>query len=104
MNFFINNRKNVHNWNFYKEPKEIEKELLPCPFCGNEDIEFALYHPQYYGAPDMAYWCYWGINCTECGANFELGADSDDPNDPGWEKARIEIVEAWNRRVNDEMR
>ena len=49
----------------------------------------------------MSYWLYWGINCTECGANFENGANSDDPNDPEWEQARIEIIEAWNRRATD---
>ena len=27
MNLNFNDKKNVANWNFYKDPKEIEKEL-----------------------------------------------------------------------------
>ena len=41
-----------------EHPEELEKTLKPCPFCGNEQIELSLIHPQYYSEPDMAYWCF----------------------------------------------
>lgn len=88
----FNDIKNVHNWNYYKEPKEIEKDLKPCPFCGSEKIDLHL-------PLQMVHWSFWGIGCTECGANFERRANTNDPDDPEWERARIEIVDLWNRRM-----
>lgn len=98
----------VNSWNYLPERKEIEQTLKPCPFCGNEEIEFSLIHPQYYGKPNINYWCYWEILCPECGCNFENGivdedvsyADEDpDKRAEKWEQAKQEIIEMWNRRT-----
>ena len=82
--------------NFHAEAREIEKTLKPCPFCGNKEVEFALIHPQYWGEPDMDYWCYWEILCPECGAmmdNARLDSQT-------WDEAKEEIIDNWNRRVD----
>ena len=84
----------VNERNFYAEAREIEKTLKPCPFCGNKDIEFSLIHPQYWGKPDMDYWCYWEILCPECGAHME-NARLDTQT---WDEAKEEIIELWNQR------
>ncbi len=81
--------------NFHAERKQIEESLKPCPFCGNTEIEFSLYHPQFNGHPDMDYWCYWGILCPNCGAEMENGR----MDNQSWEDAKAEIIAAWNRRT-----
>lgn len=85
------------NWIFHKEPDEIKKGLKPCPFCGSEII--ALHLPQSFERCQMEYQRFWGIRCRECGASFGVWANSDDPDDPEWERARIELVDLWNRRM-----
>lgn len=87
-------RAGVTEHNFYFEEKEAGKRLLPCPFCGNTDIEFSMCHPQYWGKPDMDYWCYWNIHCWKCGADMENGK----LDEQTWEDAKEEIINAWNRR------
>ena len=98
MTLNFNNIKNCENWNFFPERKEIEKTLKPCPFCGGERIDFALMHPQFAGKPDMTYWSFWQVLCTDCGANIENGCD--EPTEQEWEQAKDELIEAWNRRVS----
>ena len=88
-------RAGVHTHNYFTEPREVEKELLPCPFCGNTEVEFSLIHPQYNGKPDMDYWCYWEIHCPECGALMENGKLESQT----WKEAADEIVCCWNARV-----
>lgn len=57
-------------------------ELLPCPFCGGEDLEidhaqtYDVYHPDVYE-----------VHCVECGGR---GGE-------GWTEA--ESIEAWNTRA-----
>ena len=112
----------VNAKNYYREHqaevKELEKTLKPCPFCGNEQIELSLIHPQYYSEPDMAYWCFWEILCLECGCNFENGILLEYNEEKGgfdyepeeyplkhwdkWEAAMTEIINDWNRRAIDE--
>jgi len=87
--------------NFYQERKEIEDKLLPCPFCGGEDIEFSLIHPSHNGKPDMSYWCYWEILCPDCGANFEEGVVTGRQTPDVWEKAKQNIIKAWNTRIKN---
>lgn len=88
----------VNEYNYFRDletvKEDVPKRLKPCPFCGNTDIEFSLIHPQYNGKPNMDYWCYWEINCPECGALMENGRLSDQT----WDEAKEEIISLWNRR------
>ena len=95
----MNMKIGVNMHNFYDERQEIEQSFLPCPFCGGDDIEFALIHPQYNGKPEMAYWSFWQIWCSDCGCSFEEGVD-DQPATEAWEKAKENIIAAWNRRAS----
>ena len=87
-------RPDVSIANFYAERKNIEKKLLPCPLCGNKEIELSLIHPQYIGKPDMNEWLSWEICCPECGAMFQYGKTSDQT----WADVKEDIIAAWNRR------
>ena len=82
--------------NFKAERKQIEQSLKPCPFCGNDDLEFALCHPQWAESEDDAdYWCFWQILCPECGAEMENARMKDQT----WEEAKQEIINNWNHRA-----
>ena len=83
----------VHN--FRSERKEIEQSLKPCPFCGNNELEFSLIHPQFANGDDADYWCYWQILCPECGAEMENAR----LHDQTWEEAKKEIIDNWNHRA-----
>ena len=72
---------------FYPEKRKsaLVSNLKPCPFCGYEH-------------PTLTYWsgggC-WRIDCPNCDIVFRLGAGAK-------EKMKDRIVDAWNRRANDE--
>ena len=53
-------------------------ELLPCPFCGSDDIE-AIKTDEYYEEYE--------VQCQECGGR---GA---------WENTKTMAIKVWNRRV-----
>ena len=59
------------------------EEILPCPFCGSNDISFAC---------RMSFLCptetLWSIRCYTCGAHF--------PNSHSQEL----LLTAWNTRHN----
>lgn len=78
------------------EREKIQKSLKPCPFCGNEEIEFNLLHPQYIGKPNMANWCTWEVLCPVCGINNQTGVGAD--TDENWEKAKMDLIAMWNER------
>ena len=54
-------------------------ELLPCPFCGGEQVEIE----RCTSLPDD----YWRIGCQLCGASFEEST------------TEAEAIEAWNTRA-----
>ena len=87
----------VMAYNFKREAMEAEAQLLPCPFCGNREIEFSMIHPQHFGEPDETYWCYWEILCPECGALMQNGK----LDTQTWDDAKVEIITLWNTRSND---
>ncbi len=60
-------------------------ELKPCPFCGNE-------HPTLIYQRSLALY---KIHCPMCDIYFRLGAG-------GKENIEERIVEAWNRRRENE--
>lgn len=85
----------VTQYNLKASKVDNDNELLPCPFCGNTDIELYIAHPQYYNTPDESYWCYWFLSCHQCGAEME---NSRSPEQT-WNDAKEEIISTWNRRV-----
>ena len=87
----------VTEYNIEKEERDAGKKLLPCPFCGNSDIDFYMAHPQYFGKQNELYWCYWFICCPKCGAEMENGR----LEDQSWDEAKDEIISSWNRRTVD---
>lgn len=61
------------------------RKLLPCPFCGGQDIEIQHCHaPSVDPAKRVPYF---PIGCPECGAWI------------GSERTEREAIGAWNRRV-----
>lgn len=83
--------------NYYAEHKDTEKMLKPCPFCGNTEIELSLIHPQFFGKPDMDYWCYYEILCPVCGCNMQNGRL--DPET--WEEVKQDLIDNWNQRKGE---
>lgn len=70
-------------------------EVLPCPFCGSDDIELANTHTP-------SYW----VECLECSAEvhgqyFEeaFNFDPDGGHLLSHEKAKASALKAWNRRA-----
>jgi len=57
-------------------------ELLPCPFCGCEDIEVTQNTQSDY----MSGW-YWTVGCTACEAEFAVSTEAAD------------AIARWNTRV-----
>lgn len=55
-------------------------ELLPCPFCGSEEIVFMEYE---HGAGLR-----WKVFCCGCAAGV----------DPGWAQQPSAVAQIWNRR------
>ena len=58
------------------------KEALPCPFCGNEDIRFDCHKSSSNPTGEV-----WSMRCYDCGATF-----------PNRYKKEL-LLAAWNRRV-----
>ena len=55
-------------------------ELLPCPFCGNDDVVYEQYeHPV---GPR------WRVVCCACMAMI----------DPGYAQNKYQVRDMWNRR------
>lgn len=65
-----------------KLPIEEESELLPCPFCGGEDL--------YVGELDFQLA---GVHCNDCNGNIREGV-----NNRSQAEALCVAKEKWNRR------
>lgn len=65
----------------FEKPHGTEDALLPCPFCGNEEIVYE----QYESIPDYLRWRCW---CTGCLATI----------DPGWAQSKGAVQAMWNKR------
>ncbi|NTG00048.1 hypothetical protein G6L30_07930 [Agrobacterium rhizogenes] len=88
----------------------IPKEILPCPFCGSENVDLANTHTP-------AFW----VECEDCGAQVDGGCIGDsapegqpfsysnDPTGPydaplwelplNYQESAMSAIEAWNRRA-----
>lgn len=55
----------------------IDIELKPCPFCAGEAVLFERFRPTW-------------VMCKKCGAKTEARYDA------------MEVIELWNRMVDDE--
>ena len=69
-------------------------KLLPCPFCGSEDVFFNRNFNQ-----RLDVYFAW-IECDCCGARTKGCSSADDPakNDAWDNKACDRCAKAWNRR------
>lgn len=56
-------------------------ELLPCPFCGSEEVVFIQYQ-------HANGWLRWKVFCCGCTASI----------DPGYAQMPHIVTELWNRR------
>lgn len=65
---------------FWKPEKGTDLELLPCPFCGNDEIIYEEY--EHAAGPR------WRVFCTKCIAGI----------DPGYAQKRHIVQAMWNRR------
>ena len=64
--------------------KENTKELLPCPFCGDE----------FPGVQFVKWGNFYQIYCAGCDTYFRLGAGAK-------QEIRERLVSAWNRRKSN---
>lgn len=73
-------------------------ELLPCPFCGSDDISIKAkrYHG---GAIEIRGHKFWYVECLPCDARTGDFFDGDWGGDL---LGRQTAIEAWNRRAKDE--
>lgn len=73
----------------YTETKTIKKqiEILPCPFCGSENVKPIHYNGSYGYSPSEDY-----VTCTSCGA---MGSIIEDPNGGN---NMVLAINKWNRR------
>lgn len=79
-------------------------ELKPCPFCGGQ----AKFFTKVNDAKNTSIGWFFGIFCTECGVttpktnyytevSLAGSGEIEIPRDD-----RLEAIEAWNRRVDDD--
>jgi Lar family restriction alleviation protein len=69
--------------NIYKPAKGTDLELLPCPFCGGDEVVYMEYeHPV--GRR-------WAVVCMGCMAEV----------DPGWAQQKCHVQDSWNRRAGN---
>ena len=68
----------------FVKPRGADDRLLPCPFCGNDEIVYAHYK---HAAGDR-----WAVLCTACMAEI----------DPGYAQQKSEAAKQWNRRQSRE--
>lgn len=64
----------------YKPKKGSDLYLLPCPFCGCEEVVYMKY--------DHATGERWAAVCMDCMAEI----------DPGWAQEKYAVRDMWNRR------
>ena len=73
----------------YTETKTIKKqiEILPCPFCGSNNVKPIHYNGSYGYSPSEDY-----VTCTSCGATGSRIGDIDGRNNMDL------AIKKWNRR------
>lgn len=67
-------------------------KLLPCPFCGSDDVE------EYYSDVDFTYGTvhqHGSVDCNQCGVSIHKEAYGNDAVDTLSKR----LVEAWNKRI-----
>lgn len=75
--------------------RTISQKPLPCPFCGNDDIRFAIVEDTSDG-----YTAEPRVFCTNCGSGFHLEWQrADELGDCVTEDQKAELFGMWNRRV-----
>lgn len=74
----------------YTETKIVKKqiEILPCPFCGSNNVKPIHYNGSYGYSPSEDY-----VTCTSCGASGGRIKDSDCGNNMDL------AIKKWNRRA-----
>lgn len=60
------------------------EELLPCPFCGNDEVVYEQYM--------LAGSSRWRVICCGCMATI----------DPGYAQQMYQVAEMWNKRQGGE--
>lgn len=65
----------------YKPEEGSDLKLLPCPFCGGNEIVYMKYN---YSAGER-----WAAVCMGCMAAV----------DPGWAQQKHQVQDLWNRRA-----
>lgn len=68
----------------YKPKPGSDLALLPCPFCGNEDVVYMSY-----SARDGSSGERWEVLCCYCAAGIN----------PGWARQKSDVRDLWNRRA-----
>ena len=73
-------------------------KLLPCPFCGSDDLEVWNTH-----TPSYVVECH-GCEAQAHGKSFKYTTKQHDdfhskPLPPPYVKARASAISAWNRRI-----
>lgn len=63
----------------------MSADLLPCPFCGNDDVKLS-----YIGSPVVVF-------CQKCGGTGPGAYSPFEEGNTKWEKA----CTLWNRRISD---
>lgn len=66
---------------FYKPKEDSDLKLLPCPFCGGDEIVYMKYN---HAAGER-----WAVVCMSCMASV----------DTGYAQQKHQIQDFWNRRV-----
>ncbi len=66
----------------------MSNKLKPCPFCGGE-AELSMH---FWASPTTVV-TYYAV-CTKCSCRMQHSGYND-------EETREDIIEAWNRRVDD---
>jgi|LakMenEpi03Aug12_release.lakeMendotaPanAssembly.Ray.scaffolds.fasta_scaffold6648683_1 Lar family restriction alleviation protein len=69
------------------KPKNLEEELLPCPFCGSKALGVHYGEDRSYGTN------FWEVKCTNwrCSTNQFTGYDKE------------EAIAKWNRREKNSL-
>ena len=76
-----------YEWSKSEHERDIERHLLPCPFCGSP-VSLTALEPAYQDGSFDAY----GITCTsEVDCGFYYLFDDDSP---------MRLIEFWNHRAS----
>lgn len=76
--------------------------ILPYPFCGNQDIEPSLYDDDCYedAEGNTVYDVRMIMNCDRCGTHMTAAGGIADSMDGAEDAARARLIRRWNMRWN----